>query len=648
VVDAVAVARHYCPKVIKSGSRYLALCIFHDDHNPSLSVLPDEKYFTCFACGFKGDVIAFVQKAEGITFPEAVRKLAEEFGVPGNSLRPTMCGHAPASGNIPEDWKLTATYPYTNEVGVLLFEKLRYEHPARWTDPEHRADKTFRIRCADGRPGLGKTRRVLYHLTQVVQAEMVLVCEGEKDCDTAKNLGYVATCNAFGAGQKWRREDSLALQGKERVLVIGDNDPEGIAHAARVKAHLKGIVPQVRTAVMPHGKDLTEWVEDGGTAEQFRIWVDEKFRQEESAPAVFPQEGRIIAALERFLCRYLVLPDRAALPLACWVAATYIYERFDTFPYLAVVSPAKRCGKTRLAEVLGCVALNPVLTTGISEAALFRLVDQGGCTLLLDEAEALREKRSERSQAIVSILNAGYRQGAHVYRCVPPKHDLQTFCVYGPKAVIAVGSLPDTVSDRSIVIRMRRKKPDEAVSRFLSKRAKAESEPLSRILEGLAATHGQQIEEVYEKLPAFPELSDRDEEIWQAIFAICEVLAPERACELQKAAIALSQGKAEADADDSLPLRLLADIRGLLGRCGEKVPSADLVAWLKDLPESPWGEPRRELTQARLARMLKPFGPLSRDIRLSERVVRGYLKAELKEAVTLYWKLESATGATTQ
>ena len=177
--------------------------------------------------------------------------------------------------------------------------------------------------------------------------------------------------------------------------------------------------------------------------------------------------------LAQFVCKYLVLPERVALPLACWTAATYFHETFDTFPYLSVISPAKRSGKTRLAEVLSYVALNPVLTTGISEAALFRLVDRGNCMLLLDEAEALKDKRNERSQAIVSILNAGYRQGAYVYRCGPTKHDLQSFSVFGPKAVIAIGQLPETVFDRSIVIRMRRKKAGEVVGRFLSRRAKA-------------------------------------------------------------------------------------------------------------------------------------------------------------------------------
>ena len=305
-------------------------------------------------------------------------------------------------------------------------------------------------------------------------------------------------------------------------------------------------------------------------------------------------ESEIIPALERFICKYLVLPDKTALPLACWTAATYLYERFDTFPYLSILSPAKQCGKTRLAEVLSCVALNPILTGGMSEAALFRLVDRGNCTLLLDEAEALKDKKNERSQALVSILNSGYRQGEYVYRCQPPKMELIPFSVYGPKAVIAIGSLPDTIFDRSIVIRMRRRKSEEEIGRFLSRRAKAESEPIRAALEGISQSRARDVASVYEQLPTFHELSDRDDEIWQALLAVCAVLAPERIGELRQAAVALSRAKAKADTDDSLPLKLLADIVSILEMFDAmNIASADLLSRLKELEASPWSEPGR-------------------------------------------------------
>ena len=105
----------------------------------------------------------------------------------------------------------------------------------------------------------------------------------------------------------------------------------------------------------------------------------------------------VITAVEKFIVKYVALPPHAGLALAVWAAATWLHEQFEAFGYLAIVSPLKGCGKTRLTEVLGCIVKQPIFTVGISEAALFRLIDQGGHTLILDETEALKEKKNERN-----------------------------------------------------------------------------------------------------------------------------------------------------------------------------------------------------------------------------------------------------------
>src|SRR5215471_16135106 len=61
----------------------------------------------------------------------------------------------------------------------------------------------------------------------------------------------------------------------------------------------------------------------------------------------------------------------------------------ETFPYLALLSPEKGCGKTRTTEVLEQIIADPVRAVCISEAALFRLVEERQPTLILDEAEGL-------------------------------------------------------------------------------------------------------------------------------------------------------------------------------------------------------------------------------------------------------------------
>ena len=67
-------------QLTRKGKSLLGLCPFHEDHHPSLSVNLEKQYFTCFACGEKGDVIHFLQKIERVSFGEAVKKLKIENG----------------------------------------------------------------------------------------------------------------------------------------------------------------------------------------------------------------------------------------------------------------------------------------------------------------------------------------------------------------------------------------------------------------------------------------------------------------------------------------------------------------------------------------------------------------------------------------
>ena len=79
-VDIVALVGEYLP-LHRSGSKFKALCPFHDDHNPSLELNPERQSFKCWSCGAGGDVFDFVKDYERVDFPEALRMLAEWAGV---------------------------------------------------------------------------------------------------------------------------------------------------------------------------------------------------------------------------------------------------------------------------------------------------------------------------------------------------------------------------------------------------------------------------------------------------------------------------------------------------------------------------------------------------------------------------------------
>lgn len=79
--DIVRVVGDYV-KLRKAGAQnFTGLCPFHNEKTPSFSVHATRQFFHCFGCGVSGDVFAFVQKVENITFPEAVRAVARKLGI---------------------------------------------------------------------------------------------------------------------------------------------------------------------------------------------------------------------------------------------------------------------------------------------------------------------------------------------------------------------------------------------------------------------------------------------------------------------------------------------------------------------------------------------------------------------------------------
>ncbi len=359
-----------------------------------------------------------------------------------------------------------------------------------------------------------------------------------------------------------------------------------------------------------------------------------------------PPMPDVIGSAEQFIRRFAVLPDSGYLPLATWAVATYVSDVFDAFPYIALVSPAKRCGKTRVLELLELLCFKAWRGTSPTSAALYRMMADSP-TLLLDEVEALRGKQvSEVSQAILAVLNAGHRKGATVPRCDGPKNEVKHFAVFGPKAFAAIGALPDTLADRSICIRMQRKTAAQTVERFLCSKGQSQAEPIRVLQTDWAESSRDTVRDAYEGMNDLGFLADRDADLWMPLFAVCAVAAPERVAELKRCAQTLTGAKAADDVEDSLPLKLLADLRDVWPAGSAQMLTASLLEALKVISESPWAEPGRELTARKLARMLRPFGAESRQVRVATLTGKGYLRADFEQAFSSYLPYAGAESET--
>lgn len=78
--DIVDVVSSYV-KLQRKGSNYVGVCPFHNDHSPSMSVNQPRQIYHCFSCGAGGDVFKFVMEYENLTFPEAMKVLADRAGI---------------------------------------------------------------------------------------------------------------------------------------------------------------------------------------------------------------------------------------------------------------------------------------------------------------------------------------------------------------------------------------------------------------------------------------------------------------------------------------------------------------------------------------------------------------------------------------
>ena len=157
--------------------------------------------------------------------------------------------------------------------------------------------------------------------------------------------------------------------------------------------------------------------------------------------------------------RYVVLPTvHAARAIALWVVLTYCEDAVNVLPLLLVTSPTKRCGKTRLVELVGALACRALPISNITAAALYRAIDRFHPTLLLDEGDTFINDNPE----LRGVINAGHtRRTACVIRCVGDDSEPAIFSTWCPKLLAMIGTPADTVIDRSIVITLERKTAGE-------------------------------------------------------------------------------------------------------------------------------------------------------------------------------------------
>jgi hypothetical protein len=357
----------------------------------------------------------------------------------------------------------------------------------------------------------------------------------------------------------------------------------------------------------------------------------------EPEPWPEPVDGALLLDdLLREASRSVVLPKWGPEAVALFTVHTYAFALRRVSAYLGVESPEKRCGKSTLLGVLGKLVSRPVVAANISSPAFFRVIQELEPTLLIDEGDSFLRRRGD----LRGILNAGYtRETAYVMRVTNqkgkgephttvgasrrqnPGSRLARFSCFCPKVVATIGHLPETLSDRCILIRMHRKTAREKCER----RCELDWAPLRRRCARFVADHAP---EIANAAPAMPSsLNDREAEIWEPLIVLADLAGGRWPQLAREAALALSASAQERNPIGSLLLDIVVI---LLEAEAERMFSRRLVAELNRLRERPWAAltKGKELTPLSLAGLVAPYGLRPRTIWIGDEQGKGYYKEE--------------------
>jgi len=339
----------------------------------------------------------------------------------------------------------------------------------------------------------------------------------------------------------------------------------------------------------------------------------------------------VLDAVDKFLTRFIAHPnEHARYAHALWLAHTWRMDEWDSTPRLGFMSPEKGSGKTRALEVSEHLVPHGVrvsqATTGY---ILARISEDPPPTLLYDEIDTVYGPKTRGNEELRAVLNAGHRRGATAGRGNWGNDGLagQDYPAYCAVALAGLGKLPETIADRAVIIRMKKRKRTERVEpwrpRVNAKEANA-----------LGAALGSWMMDASLSWPDNMPVEDRAADVWEPLIMVADAAGGHWPATARNAALVLTSDKPQA----SLGVRLLRDLQIVFGP-NDKMRSEDIITALTELSESPWqrfhadGSP---LDFRDLARFLREYDIRPRDVWIDGSSSKGYHADDLRDAWERY------------
>ena len=357
--------------------------------------------------------------------------------------------------------------------------------------------------------------------------------------------------------------------------------------------------------------------------------------------------ARILSDVHEFSGRFVAFPsEEAHIAHTLWVMHTHLMDCWDSTPRLAMLSPEPECGKTRVLEVSEVLVPRPVEAINVTPAYLFRKVDDpdGRPTILFDEIDTVFGFKAGDNEELRGLLNAGHRKGAVAGRCVVRGKTILTeeIPAYCAVAMAGIGDLPATIMGRSVILRMRRRAPNEVVTPW---RRRLYFDEGNALRERMMAWAQMVEDELTDTWPDMPDgIEDRPADVWEALLAVADAAGGEWPDRARVACVALVTES--RDSTPSLGIRLLKDLKQIFDGA-DHMSTADILLALCALEEAPWGELRGKPLAARgLSRILRQYKVKSATVRIGDKTAKGYYADDLWDSWERYLPAPKVTDVT--
>jgi hypothetical protein len=357
--------------------------------------------------------------------------------------------------------------------------------------------------------------------------------------------------------------------------------------------------------------------------------------------------SELLDEVSRTIRIFVIVEKVHADAAALWILHTYVVGYFDTSPIFIINAPERACAKTLFQTVLAYLAARALMASNATASSLFRSIDLWQPTIFFDEADTFFKDNND----LLGMVNAGYKASGFVLRseAVDDSFVPRKFPVFGAKSIAGIAlerHLPDSTMSRGIVINMRRKLPDETVTRLRY----AEPGLFARLcakLERAADDYAEAIQQVRPHLP--DALSDRAQDNWEPLLAIAEVAGDGWLERATQAALILSN---QSNEKVSTGNELLSDIQSIFDERAhgkknwDKISSSELITELEHIPESPWAtyNQGRPIAPRQLASQLAVYGIKSKTVRLGPHdTPKGYELSQFEDAFARYLNAADAS-----